>query len=203
MKTKLILVRHGRSEAAEKGIVQGVGLSIPLTAAGREQADRLAALLSEFKFDKIFSSTALRAKETAEPIRKFHPDAPFEELSELNERSKGEAEGLLKEEFNARYPKILEEWNREEDTRVPGGENFADVHDRVVPVIEKHVSEDKTGSTYLYVIHGNVIRAIIGHMLEIPHRFRPRLAQDYCAINVCIYDHERRRWTVECLNRAP
>lgn len=200
--TTLVFVRHGESEARARNIVQGVGLDIPLTPAGVAQAERAAEALSAFSFDKIFSSTALRARDTASIIRKKFPDALYAEFAELNERSKGITEGMNKDEFAIKYPEIIEQWNREEDVKPPGGENFEDVANRVVPIIERHVREDSRGATYLYVIHGNVIRAILGHILEMPHRYRPRIEQGYCAISVAKYRHESGRWAVDCVNRV-
>ncbi|OGL72397.1 hypothetical protein A3F28_02100 [Candidatus Uhrbacteria bacterium RIFCSPHIGHO2_12_FULL_57_11] len=202
MKTTLYLVRHGQSEARARNIVQGVGLDIPLTPEGVIQAARAAGVLAGYKFDKIFSSTAVRARDTAAIIRRRHPGVPYEEIAELNERSKGVTEGMTKDDFAAKYPEIIEQWNKEEDARPPGGENFEDVANRVVPTIERHVAGDAKGSSFLYVIHGNVIRAILGHILDVPHRLRPRIEQDYCAFNVARYDHERARWSVECVNRV-
>jgi broad specificity phosphatase PhoE len=173
-----------------------------LTAEGKAQAERLAETLLGFRFASIRSSHALRAKETAAPIRARLPGVPYEEVPELVERSKGEAEGMSKIEFDRRYPEILAAWAREEDPRVPGGESYADVEARAWPVIER-ILETGTGETHLVVGHGNVFRVIVGRMLGMPYGQRSRIAQDYCAIDVCAYDHDRNRWSVECLNRLP
>jgi broad specificity phosphatase PhoE len=202
MKTTIVLARHGRSQAADQGIVQGKGLAVPLSDEGQAQAERLAVALAHFNFDGIYSSPALRARETAAPIRVKFPEVRYEELPELSERSKGEAEGMKKDEFDARYPEILAAWSREEDPRVPGGENFADVEARAWPVILR-ILEDGAGGTRLIVGHGNVFRVLIGRMLGVPMGSRSRIAQGYCAINVCVFDHEKKRWSVECLNHVP
>ncbi|MDO8618056.1 MAG: histidine phosphatase family protein [Candidatus Uhrbacteria bacterium] len=203
MKTKLIFVRHGISEAKDKGIVQGQGLLIPMTPEGHKQAAILAETLKPLNFTAIFSSQAKRVMETAEAIRQYHHEIPYQELAEFNERSKGEAEGITQEEFRARYPDMMAAWAKEIDARPVGGENYEDVHDRVVPMIEQHVQEYDPGSTLLYVGHGNVFRVILGHMLDIPFRYRSRIVQDYCAINVVEYDHEKKRWRIVCINRPP
>lgn len=201
METRFFLVRHGKSEASLHGIVQGRGLKIPLAAEGKKQARKIAKHLKDFYFDKIFTSQAMRAIDTAKFIRRFHKDAPFVKLVALNERSKGAAEGMKKDDFAKQYPGIIKQWKKEIDARIKGGENFEDVHNRVTPVIEKHLKRYK-GRNLLYVIHGNVIRVIIGHVLRVPFRFRPRLEQDYCAFNIITYNHDTKRWRVECINKV-
>lgn len=203
IKTTIYLVRHAQSEAGARNIVQGRGLDVPLTDEGRAQSERLATALKDVHFDKIFASTAVRARDTAAAVRRAHEGTPYEELFALHERFQGDAEGMGREESFASYPHVLDAWHREEDVSYPNGENFAAVHDRVVPVIEAQVATDVKGETYLYVIHGNVIKVLIGHMLTVPHGLRPRIAQGYCAINICTFDHDRKRWSVECVNKLP
>lgn len=69
---RLILVRHGESEANAKGINQGQYLDTPLTKKGVEQAKKVAKRLKEEKIDMIYSSDLIRAKQTAREINKFH-----------------------------------------------------------------------------------------------------------------------------------
>ena len=200
METKFFLARHGQSEARMKNIVQGVGLKVPLTEEGRQQAGALAQKLKDFHFDRIFSSPAKRTLETAEAVRKFHPETPLETFSGLNERSKGLAEGMDKEEFNRRFPEIIKQWRAELDARPEGGENYEDVEKRVIPLIEKHL-KDYAGQTLLYVGHGNVMKVILGWTLNIPYGLRPRIAQDYCALDCLVFDHERKYWRIEFINQ--
>lgn len=201
MKTKFIFIRHAQSIAKEKNIVQGMGLEIPLAKDGDQQAVKLGEALKDFEFDLICSSTSERSKKTAEYIRKYHADKPYQEIFNLNERSKGTAEGITKEEFAWRYPEVLEAWSREEDPRVAGGENFQDVENRVKPIIEKHLTE-YAGKTIIYVTHGNLIRVVIGYMLGMPVNLRNRIQQDYCALNSAEYDHDKKRWLVNYVNRT-
>jgi broad specificity phosphatase PhoE len=203
MKTRIFLVRHAQSVAQERGIVQGRGIDVPLSEEGVRQAARAAELLKGEKFDAIYASNAIRSIDTATPIRAFHPDVPYVELPELVERSKGIAEGLSRDEFRSRWPDIQAQWDQEQDARPPEGENFEDVHGRVVPLIEHHVKEHGPDKTLLYVIHGNVNRAVLGHMLGVPFNRQSRIEQGYCAINIATFNHATGRWHVECVNRSP
>ena len=104
METHLYFIRHAESAARSRGIVQGVGLGVPLTETGHAQAKEAGEALKGFVFDHIFSGTAERAKGTAAAIRVHHSHVPYEEIFELHERSKGVAEGMSKEEFVKKYP---------------------------------------------------------------------------------------------------
>ncbi len=200
MKTRFIFIRHAQSVAKELGIVQGDGASTPLSALGKEQAEKLGNSFKSEKCDRLFASTSVRAVETAAQIKKFHAPVLYEEIRELHERSKGEAEGMKQEEFEKKYPEVLEAWGREEDPRPAGGESFEDVEKRVMPIIERHLKE-YAGQTLAYVIHGNVIRVILGAMLGIPPAKRNRLVQDYCAVNIAEFDTAKGRWKIIASNR--
>ena len=62
---KLIIVRHGQTDANITGIIQGHGES-NLTLLGKKQAQKIALRLKEEKIDYAYSSDLRRAKETAE-----------------------------------------------------------------------------------------------------------------------------------------
>jgi probable phosphoglycerate mutase len=201
METYLYFLRHAQSAANALGVVQGIGLDIPLTDLGRVQAKEAAQALAGFSFDKIFSSKAKRALHTAAEIKQIHSAVSHEEIHELHERGKGGTEGMLKKDFLVRYPKIEEAWKREEDARPPlGGENFEDVRNRVMPILERHL-ESHAGKKLLYVTHGNLIRVVLGEFLNVPFGLRGRIAQDYCGLSLVTYNHDRKRFKVEFMNR--
>lgn len=201
MQTTFILVRHGKSEAAEKGIVQGQGLAVPLIDIGKKQAQAVAQMIRDMQFDRIFVSQARRARETAEFIRVFYPTLQCDTVSELNERSKGIAEGMKKEEFDKLYPDILAQWSQNIDARPDGGENFEDVERRVWPIFERHAKE-YAGKTLLYVGHGNVFRVILGRLQGVPFGLRGHIKQDYCCVNSIVHSADSGIWKIEYANRV-
>ncbi len=72
---KLIIIRHGESEANAKGISQGnldEWIDTPLTEKGKKQAKAVAKRLEDEDIEIIISSDLKRAKQTAEEINKFH-----------------------------------------------------------------------------------------------------------------------------------
>lgn len=196
--TTLLLTRHGESEANAAGLVQG-SEDAPLTARGREQAAALAEQLRSTPIDVIVTSALRRSKETAEIINEGR-NIPTVEYPELHERSKGDWEGIPKKQFAEQHPEVIAAWARDEDIRPPNGENFADVSLRALPRMEK-LLEEYRGKTILHVGHGNVLRALIGHFLSVPHNIRYRFAQDHCTLTqIDIADDGRP--TLACLNES-
>ena len=84
----IYLVRHGTTEDIEKHLMQGSSDS-PLSARGREEAQRTAGALSGIRFDAAFSSPMGRAWETAQIVAKTHPEIEVVPLNNLHEMDFG------------------------------------------------------------------------------------------------------------------
>ena len=69
---RILLLRHGQSEANKEHIIQG-HMDSPLSDLGRDQAKNVGKKLldSEITFDAVYSSDLIRAKETAKIITKI------------------------------------------------------------------------------------------------------------------------------------
>lgn len=65
--TRLYLIRHGQSDGNASGRFGGHGPT-PLSALGREQAEKTARVLAKEGVQTIYSSDLLRALQTAEPL---------------------------------------------------------------------------------------------------------------------------------------
>lgn len=63
---RLYVIRHGHKAINEPGFE--CAYNTPLSDTGREQAEHLASFLSDESIDILYSSCALRALETAEPV---------------------------------------------------------------------------------------------------------------------------------------
>jgi probable phosphoglycerate mutase len=64
----LYLVRHGQTECARENRFCGSGTDVPLLPVGVEMAEALAAYYGADPWEAIYSSPALRARETAGPL---------------------------------------------------------------------------------------------------------------------------------------
>ena len=94
----IYLVRHGRTDWNDKKLIQGHE-DVRLNTDGQSSAKDLAKEFKNIKFDKIYSSDLLRAKETAEIIALEHKLA-IETTQALRERNFGNFEGKPHSLFN-------------------------------------------------------------------------------------------------------
>jgi len=161
---KLIMVRHGESEANRSLIFAASG-EVPLTEAGQRQAQELAERISSrFRPERIVSSKFKRALQTAEIIA-AGLQLPLEVVDGLEERDLGYLKGrpwAERPEASAQaahFLKTEEQWL----WRPEGGESYEDVRRRAVAVLlalgERYPQED-----VVVVSHGAVMLAVWAHL---------------------------------------
>ncbi|MEM4389191.1 MAG: histidine phosphatase family protein [Candidatus Micrarchaeia archaeon] len=189
---RLLLVRHGETDHNRLGIMQGQ-MQTRLSAAGRRQAEILADVLSKEKIDAIYSSTLVRAIETAEAIAARHPHLKVQTAPELNERCYGVLEGMPIAEMRQRWPDEFEEgleW--EIFSRPEGGEHFWDVQSRAVPFI-LNLAKKHPNQTVVVVSHGDTNRVILASLLGLKGAAKYTIKQSNICINEIIFEGDRIR----------
>lgn len=173
--TKLYLVRHGQTESNACGIYQGQTNS-PLSSLGHKQAQLLAKEIvhQELVIDKLYSSPAGRAQQTAEYVS----NAIGKEVildSGLQEINLGNWEGYTWEQICEDYPDASctyhENWWTFDGH---GGESWLDAQLRFYKTILR-LSELNPGKNLMFVAHGGVIRTLISKILGSSN---PRLPLD-------------------------
>lgn len=154
MKT-IIMVRHGQSESNVRKTFTGQ-LDSPLTAAGREQALRMAGYLDKYRVDKIYASSLKRAVETAQAIAQ-RQNCPLERCDALKEINSGLWQGLTFEEIAEKYPENYQVWKNNIGFAAPdGGETCRQLYDRVTAFLKKVLAEPE--ETVCLVCHATPIR---------------------------------------------
>ena len=162
---QLILVRHGLPDRREDTA------DPPLSAVGREQAERVAGWLAHERVDAVVSSPMVRAVQTAEPFLAqsglalaTHPD------SHEFDRDTGTyipLEELKRDDYPA--------WK----ALVDGGfdVDISAFQRQVVAALEGVVAENP-GKTVAVFCHGGVINVWTAHVLGLPARlfFEPGYA---------------------------
>lgn len=121
-------------------------------------ADSPTALTLDFT--KIYSSPALRCRETAAYLARSARVIVDQRLHEIDY---GSAEGLTYAELAAAQPNLVSGWQGGEDPRFPGGENTADVVARLESFLQ-----DLPPDPALVVTHNVVLRCLLGSGLGIP-----------------------------------
>ena len=167
--TYLVLLRHGQSEWNLANRFTGFK-DVALTDKGREEAVNAGKLLKEagISFDQVFSSTQIRANDTAEiALKEAGQSELFESMichDDLRERDYGDLTGLNKDETREKYgDEQVHIWRRSYTTPPPGGECLQDVvENRVRPYYEAHIKPMlDDGKNILMAAHGNSLRAML------------------------------------------
>ena len=155
------LVRHGETEWNRKGKIQG-HLDVPLNEHGRRQVKMLAKRLAKCRFSGVYASDLSRTIKTAQIIAEGC-EAPIETGSDLREFSFGEWEGLTLEEIETRYPNTFTERMDlgERAFAAPGGEDTAQMLDRVRSYCTRTLKRYDPAENILIVAHGGSIRALL------------------------------------------
>ena len=184
----LHLVRHGSTpnNLARPQRLQGRGMDVALADEGHREAEQLAKHFAQKAIDRVYSSPLLRARQTAETIALAH-DLSVELIDDLTESDVGHWEGLLWNEVEAQYPEAYRLYMEDPGANpYYGGESFADVQQRVVPVLDELLAEN-LGRTIVVVAHNSVNRSLIAHLIDLPISRVHKLPQKNGASNFIRY----------------
>ena len=166
------LVRHGETEWSISGQHTG-STDIPLTPEGRLQATAIGRLLAGRRFDHVFSSPMLRARETAR-LAGFGDRVRVHEG--MLEYDYGEFEGLTTGQIWETHPG----WQLFRDG-CPGGETPEQMAKRVDVLIEEL---RELGGNSLLFGHGHCFRALAVRFLDLPIRYATNLLLDAGTISI-------------------
>jgi 2,3-bisphosphoglycerate-dependent phosphoglycerate mutase len=159
---ELLWVRHGEPERIAPGL--GIPADPPLTAAGREQAQRLADWLAFEAIDAVVASPLLRATETAAPIAAAH-GLEVEVVAELIEYDSQSDHYIPMEELarnkDDRWLAMIE--GRWEEFGADPPDVF---RSRVAATVDMLV-ERFAGQRVVAVCHGGVVNVALGLVLDI------------------------------------
>src|SRR5918995_2914567 len=143
--TRIVLVRHGESQAQERGIVGGHKGCRGLSARGRLQAealrDRWKATDELGEVAALYASVMPRAVETAEILAPAFGDPDVVQDCGFCEHHPGKGDGLSWEDYERLYPFPPDGWHLDM-RRDPGGETWREMADRVAAgmdrLVERH-----------------------------------------------------------------
>lgn len=182
---EVVLARHGETEWTLSG-QHTSRTDIPLTEAGRRQAQRLAARLTGRRFAVVVTSPLQRAAETCRL-------AGFRDVAELCddavEWNYGDYEGRTTPEIRTSQPG----WTLWTDG-APGGEMAAQVGARADRVLARLLAAD--GDALLFS-HGHFLRVLAARWLDLNPRDGRLFALAPASVSVLGWERERRvlvRW---------
>ena len=162
--SRLVLLRHGQSQWNLENRFTG-WVDVPLSPKGEEEARAAGQKLTQFRFDRAYTSVLKRAIDTLRIVLEEigQTGIPIEKDQALNERMYGELQGLNKAETMRKYgAQQVKLWRRGYEIRPPGGESLKDTAGRVLPYYESRIKPGLlAGRTVLISAHGNSLRALV------------------------------------------
>lgn len=170
---RIYLIRHGRQNSTLCNV------DVPLAEEGKKQAELLGPRLAGYGIQKIYHSTLIRARETAQILNEFL-QIPIQELY-----------GEYKKQRST----------HKEDIPYPdGGECGQDVVERAMPVIRKICSEPEEVTAV--VTHGGVIRSLCACITgtEQRHKLKYGIDLENTSITEILYDEKRDLFFLERFN---
>ncbi len=172
MKTRILIIRHGQSEANLNHRFAG-HIDVPLTELGEKQGQCTAEFLKNEKIDAVYSSMLSRAYKTACYTAQKH-DLTVTKDAGVNEINGGEWENLTYHEIGKKFPLQLHIWQTNIGrTACENGENVQQVADRVYSAME-NIAKKHPDQTVVIGTHGMAIRAftmkILGLSLDDMHQ---------------------------------
>ena len=153
-----------------------------LSPEGYAQSRALLEQLEGRAISTIYTSTLKRSILTAQPIAN-HLGLPLHEQPELDEIAFGILEG---KQFLDSDGEARREWERFKENRftyrIPGGENYTDVMNRIRPFVET-ILQSHRGEEILIVGHRVVNQMLIGLLMDYPPQEMLKMQQS----NGCFY----------------
>jgi broad specificity phosphatase PhoE/ribonuclease HI len=187
---RLLLVRHASTRLTEQRRYSGRD-DVPLSPAGEDQAkaaaERIAALLARSANGSpvVVTSPLARCRRTASVIaERIGVSVNVED--DLTECDFGAWEGLTFAEVRQVWPVELDAWLASPQVAPPGGESFAQVADRVRPVIARLV-DAYAGRVVVVVTHVTPIKLVLRDALQATDGLLHRLYLDAAGISVVDY----------------
>lgn len=167
--TRLVLIRHGESNATVERRIAGHRTCSGLSPLGLQQAERLRERLretGELSADRLIASTYARARETAAIVAPaFGLDIEVDER--FGEHDPGpEMDGWSFQAYVDRFG--MPDWKGDPHVAIfPGGETRAEFGLRVGAALSETVAKSE-GETIVIVCHGGVIDIAFRELLRMP-----------------------------------
>lgn len=163
----IYIVRHGETDYNINHITQGHTDS-HLTENGINQAQKIAQIFKDIKFDIVFSSDLSRAQRTAEIITEDR-GLTVNTSKLLRERSYGQYDGRPSSIFVGENREILDSLKtlprleRRKIKFAPDIESDEEINNRMLTFL-KELGREHSDKTILITTHGGIMRAFLNHL---------------------------------------
>jgi probable phosphoglycerate mutase len=198
----IYFVRHG--ESTENALQIYNWMDSTLTDLGINQSQKVAQRFKDIKIDVVYHSDMVRARMTANEIKKFQNAEMIESELIREQLPPSELLGLSENDQKSKdVMKLLQQNEHNKDYHYSDEENFEDLKKRVFEFLNNIESLNK--ENILVIGHGYVLRALIGYILYgvnfNSHDF-VNLKRSLKTINtgVTVCDVNNKKWTLVSWN---
>lgn len=191
---RLILVRHGQTDANLNKLIQGQSDG-QLNATGIQQAEEVGLHLKDIQIDQVISSTLSRARDTAAAIAQYH-NLPVIMTPLIVEWNCGSLDGIPAEAF---HKKMRESHSTISNFHPDGGETVMDVRRRAQKFIAD-VTAKYQDQTVLVCSHGDFLRTVISIFLNITAEEASGIQLDNASYS--IFELDNGKWNLVKLNQS-
>lgn len=165
------LFRHGQTDWNAERRIQGQSES-RLTELGIEQAKALRERIQHLQFDRVFCSSSLRTRQTAEHAF-AETTHTINYMDSFREIDLGPWEGKLYAEIETEQPDSYRHfWEEPHLFQVDGAETFAQLQQRALNALQGIKSELRASEpedTHVAIVtHGALIKAVLCHYQKQP-----------------------------------
>ena len=196
--TTVLLVRHGTTPTTGR-LLPGRAKGLPLSDAGRAQAERVAAQIAALdpRPSAVYASPLERARKTAAPIARALGVRVRNERG-LVDLDVGEWTGMsLRQAARRREWVAVQRWPA--GFTFPGGESFTGLLARASEAVGRLVRAHP-GEVIVAVTHADPIRALVATAAGVPLDLFQRLVVSTCSVSAVRYSPDGPR--VICLNAS-
>lgn len=187
---KVYIIRHGESESNLSKRLTGWS-DVPLTEKGKREARSCRRFLSQTRFDRIYTSDLVRARQTAEIAI---PDCRYETTPCLREINVGSLAGRPLHKISAEESTVL----RTVGYTAYGGESKDEFSERVRGFLRQ--LEALTCENVALFAHSGVLRSALEFVLE------TKLGKGTVLCNNCaiaVFEYQNGIWTLDSWINLP
>ncbi|MBO5747103.1 MAG: histidine phosphatase family protein [Clostridia bacterium] len=185
---RLFMVRHGESENNLKKLFTG-WVDSPLTEKGYKEAESIRPFMSQFKFDKVYSSDLIRTVETAKTAL---PDCTPVTTPLLREYDVGSLSNKSSIDCPNQSEQIAVAFKNRDYTPF-GGENIEIVQERLNKFL-KTLEEQDLKNVAVFA-HGGIVLTMLLKILG-QHNIGAIRRPNCC---IAVFDYTNGRWTCSSL----
>lgn len=172
----------------------------PITAKGREAAQRLWSFFSDKPISGIYISCYLRTAQTIEYVAKQLNMTPVVD-ERLNELDNGVFEKMTELEIQETYPDVWQAYReRKRDFRFPEGETGEEARQRIAAFLNEK-QQQHNGQNIIVVCHDGLVRVTACHILGLPVYSRRSFRVDFCGIMEIKYQPDDQNWQIVRFNQ--